>query len=156
MYSLCVPKLYVLHLTLLFIITPQTEVSDLSQAIDDFEFVDQAVEKNQPSGTKESSIAQTLKNTTMSDIVKKQLTRTDTVMSENDSESEDEDNNDKIQDQSLDYSQDGEPQLSPQKSTSWRKKTRLQLATNSTRPRTRSRYRRCWNWSIIRIIRLAL
>ena len=146
----------------LCIITLQTEVSDLSQAIDDFEFVDQAVEKKQPSGTKESSIAQTLKNTTMSDIVKKQLTRTDTVMSENDSESEDEDNNEKrnsikqiasakhiaqtlkdkarkgtatsendsesedednnnkkIQDQSLDYSQEGEPQLSPQISKSW-------------------------------------
>ena len=132
----------------------------MSQAIDDFEFVDQEVEKKRSSGTKESSIAQTLKNTTMSDIVKKQLTRKDTVMSENesesedednndkrnsvaqiasakhiaqtlknkaikgttvsenDSESEDEDNNDKIQDQSLDYSHDGKPQLSPQKSWS--------------------------------------
>jgi small-conductance mechanosensitive channel len=159
--------MYVLHLT---IITPQTEVSDLSQAIDDFEFVDQEVEKKQPSGTKESSIAQTLKNTTMSDIVKKQLTRKDTVMSEidsesedeetndaqiasakqiaqtlknkagkgsamsnNDSESEDEDNNDKMVDQSLDYSQDGVPRLSPQKSKSWsalRRDTSVQSDTS--------------------------
>ncbi|KAK1736997.1 mechanosensitive ion channel family protein [Skeletonema marinoi] len=64
-----------------------TEVSDLSQAIDDFEFIEEEEKAARKPSTK-GSIAQTFKNTTMADIAKKQLRR-DSGITENDSEEED-------------------------------------------------------------------
>lgn len=63
-----------------------TEVSDLSQAIDDFEFIEEEEKVARKTSTKES-IAQTFKNTTMADIAKSQL-RQHSDIAEEDSEEE--------------------------------------------------------------------
>ena len=70
-----------------------TEVSDLSQAIDDFEFIEEEEKAARKTSTK-GSIAQTFKNTIMADIAKKQLRR-DSGITENDSE-EDDDNDEEM------------------------------------------------------------
>eukprot|EP00986_Skeletonema_menzelii_P012229 scaffold6654_cov135-Skeletonema_menzelii.AAC.2 len=66
-----------------------TEVSDLSQAIDDFEFVEEDEKATKKASTKES-IAQGFKTSTMADIAKKQLGR------EAEPDSEEEDNNNEL------------------------------------------------------------
>ena len=91
-------------------VTLQTEVSDLSQAIDDFEFVEEDDKK--ASLAKGSSIAQTFKSTTMADIAKSQLASIATA--ENDSE--DDDRDDDEQNQTF---QDDEPLKISRNSPRW-------------------------------------
>jgi small-conductance mechanosensitive channel len=76
-----------------------TEVADLSQAIDDFEFVEEEEKPAKKLSTK-GSIAQTFKNSTMADIAKNQL-RANSATMDNDSDEEDK-NNDVNLSQSLD------------------------------------------------------
>ena len=71
-----------------------TEVSDLSQAIDDFDFVEEEEKVARGLGVStKGSIAQTFKNTTMADIAKKQLRSTSATI-DHDSEEEDKNNED--------------------------------------------------------------
>ncbi|KAK1737000.1 mechanosensitive ion channel family protein [Skeletonema marinoi] len=89
-----------------------TEVSDLSQAIDDFEFIEEEEKAARKPSTK-GSIAQTFKNTTMADIAKKQLKRSSTV-AENDSEEEDKNDEELNLSLSTDDSEDSDEEKSSQ------------------------------------------
>ncbi|KAL7500365.1 hypothetical protein ACHAWT_008467, partial [Skeletonema menzelii] len=96
-----------------------TEVSDLSQAIDDFDFVEEDEQVTRKSSTKDTkaSIAQTFKTSTMADIAKKQLGRE----AELDSETEEEGNNDELA-TSIDDGEDSEEEESSQllpKNSAW-------------------------------------
>eukprot|EP00985_Skeletonema_marinoi_P008086 scaffold3602_cov104-Skeletonema_marinoi.AAC.1 len=89
-----------------------TEVSDLSQAIDDFEFIEEEEKAARKPSTK-GSIAQTFKNTTMADIAKKQLKRASTV-AENDSEEEEKNDEEMNLSLSTDDGEDSDEEKSSQ------------------------------------------
>ena len=93
-------KLERVMLEMLFI----TEVSDLAQAIDEFEFVEEEVRTSRKMSTKED-LAQTFKNSTMLNIAQNQLRRNSKII-ENDSEDEDKDNEELDPAQSADEIED--------------------------------------------------
>ncbi len=95
-----------------------TEVSDLSQAIDDFEFIEEEEKgaRNLKTSTRES-IAQTFKTTTMADIAKGQL-RKNSGIAEEDSQDEGDSGILSISDDKGDIEEEKSSELQPNK-PSW-------------------------------------
>ncbi len=93
-----------------------TEVADLSQAIDEFEFVEEEENPAIKHSTK-GSIAQTFKNTTMADIAKNRLRASSGVIDESDSDEDDKSSEDV--NLSLSVDEDEEPPKLPPSNPSW-------------------------------------